>query len=579
MPSPLPARRDPPTMKRLPSVADVHAATVLLDLAPDFVAVVNRDAQLEYVSGGIRTMLGQDPSDWVRRDVSAQIHPDDLADVLDRLARALAGEELGAHEIRVAHAEGHWVAVELTSRRIDDPASLAALCEGVPTEGIVLCVRDVQERRALFERIAWQASHDSLTGTLSRAGLLDALSVVDLPGNDRAVLRVDLDRFQRVNEYFGHEVGDRYLADIGRRLRAAAAGSQVIARLGSDDFVVVVPAPDARRVADHIRVSVATPLVLDGATIATTTTIGIAYVDGRDDVLAALADAEAALVAAKGCESRLAVFDDAMRGALARRRYLETSLRRELNRPAGLFLQYQPIVTAASAQVCGYEALARWRLPDGEEVSPGEFVPIAEGSGLVRAMGQFLADMALADLGSWQRGLLHGAPDLAINVSAVELEQRRFAQDLARMCEQHAVDPRAVTIEVTESTLMRHFEEVLDRLDEVRLLGCRVAIDDFGTGYSSLSYLRDLPVDVVKIDRRFVARVGAGDPCADEIVATIVQLARVLDLDVVAEGVERPEQAEFLTAVGANRLQGFHFGRPGPGPRFIPRAAGQDGAT
>jgi diguanylate cyclase (GGDEF)-like protein/PAS domain S-box-containing protein len=550
--------------------------TELLDLSPDFVAVVNDLVELEFVSGGVRTLLGHEPQDWIGKPVLEQIHPDDLPRTLDRLTSIVAGEELGPNELRLAHANGHWVPVELLSRRLrGDDGSFR----------LVLSIRDVTERQELLRRLTWQAAHDQLTGLLSWTGLQEGFAAESTRWNDNCamVVRLDIGGFQRVNEFFGHQFGDSLLRAIAQRLEAAVDPGALVGRLGGDDFVIVSPCgrDEMHRAAEMAKI-LSGPLDLGGVVLENSITIGIARIDVADGLLVGLAEAESALHAAKRTEQSVTVFDAEMRAAGLRRRSLESALRRELvgselghgtlftptQATDRLTLHYQPVVDAVRRDVIGFEALARWEQHNGSHVPPNEFIPIAEGTGLMVPLGRHLLGVAVGHLSTWRNAaelLGRVVPGLAINVSAAQLYRGEFVEHLSKLLDEFEVPAEQIVVEVTESHVMENLDGATAALRRLRDLGCSVAIDDFGTGYSSFGYLRDLPADIIKIDRSFVEPL-ATDVRSVHIVRAIVDLSKRLGFTVVAEGVETLTQADMLTALGVDRLQGYVFGHAVPAP-------------
>jgi diguanylate cyclase (GGDEF)-like protein/PAS domain S-box-containing protein len=542
----------------------------LLDLSPDFVAVVNNSVELEYVSAGVQTMLGHDPKEWIGRNVLEQIHPDDLQRTLDRLSLVIAGDELGPNELRLLHADGRWIDVELLSRRLRGNDGSFRL---------VLSIRNVTERQELLRRLTWQAAHDQLTGLLSWSGLQDSFALVSqlAPEGRVEVIRLDIGGLQRVNEFFTHSFGDQVLKLFAERLRSFVDSSALIGRLGGDDFVVVsLIADDNQGHAKAMESAECDPFDVDGVVLTNSVTIGVAYVDVRAGLLVGMAEAESALHAAKRAERDIVVYDEAMRAEGARRRTLESALRTALSQSQapslaravsgdGITMHYQPVVDAVQRTVVGFEALARWKRADGF-VSPSEFIPIAEGTGLMIPLGRQLLRSAIGNLAQWRTNAeLTGqtVPNLAINVSAAQLHRSEFVGHLSGLLEEFAVPAQHIVLEVTESHVMENLESASASLRHLRMLGCAVAIDDFGTGYSSFGYLRDLPADLIKIDRSFVVPL-ATDVRSVHIVRAIVDLSKRLGFVVIAEGVETMTQADMLTALGVDRLQGYAFGHAVP---------------
>ena len=551
-----------PMQHRLPTDGDIAPvginALALLDMSPDFIAVIDEQARLHFASAGITRLLGHVPSDWTSQSIIAHVHPDDIGKSLERLTRVLQGEDVGPNSVRLAHADGRWIPVELVSRRITDDLGQARL---------VLSVRDIAERNDLLERLRWQASHDTLTGLLSWAGLREAFNAVSTTWECRSVVlaRLDLNGFQRINEFLGPEFADRVLSAFAERLVESAQPHALVGRLGGDDFVIVTKLEaDAIEEVFAIGASLERPYNIDGKLVNLGISVGVAVASLHDGVLIGLPEAESALHMAKRSHQRAILFTEKMRIEGNRKRRLEVELRDELDEHrAGsrqrLTLAYQPVVSATTRKIESFEALARWEPTDGLLVPPSEFVPIAEATGLIVALGRHLLRLALRTYGRWQataEQLGATMPMLSVNVSALQLQESSFVDTVAQLLAANAVPASHLTIELTESHLMEKVSVATSRLQDLRDLGCSIAIDDFGTGYSSLQYLRDLPVDIVKIDRSFVAPLGF-DTRSVGIVRAIVDLSKRLGFLVVAEGVETMSQADMLTGLGVDRLQGY----------------------
>ncbi len=437
------------------------------------------------------------------------------------------------------------------------------------SEGAVLVVRDVTERRAFQEALTYRAMHDELTGLPNRRSFLDRLDELLAravkSGKHHAVIFVDLDRFKLVNDSFGHLVGDQLLIQMSDRLLRSAPHASVIARLSGDEFVILLE--DVKDTGTVQRITEATldrlrnSYLIDGHSVQVTVSIGIAVAEPgqtRDDVmLAADAAAYAAKSAGRNC-IRIATPElvDASRVRLE----LEAQLRDAIDH-GGLSLRFQPIVDTKTQALSGVEALVRWER-DGRTVPPGEFIPLAEDSGLIVYIGRWVLNEACRVTQGWN--LAH--PDrppvmVSINLSALQLVQPGLAQEIAATLEETGLPPCQLALEITETALLSDVDVNLATLQDLRDIGVRVSVDDFGTGYSSLAYLRQLPVDVVKLDRAFIAGLGK-DPVDTQIVAAVVRLCKALDRRIVAEGVETELQRQTLSRMGCPYMQGFLIARP-----------------
>ena len=432
---------------------------------------------------------------------------------------------------------------------------------------------DVTARKLAEARIEQLATRDALTGLANRALLAErtaeAIAAAARSRSELALLAIDLDRFKLVNETLGHAAGDALLRAVAERLSNAARREDVLARLGGDDFVLLWQALKSREEAASLGARLLTilgrPFTVEGRTLAVSASIGIARypADGRD-FGELLKHADAAMYAAKDAgRATLCFYERALGDQAAERLQTANELRGALSR-SELVLYWQPVVQGRS-NVVGAEALVRWRHPERGLLGPEEFVPLAEDAGLIRAVGEWTLEHALAQAAAWSRefkGEMHGAPWFAINVSAPELAQGdAFVERLAGALKAHGVPGERIELEVTERVLMTHFAENAATLRKAGALGVRFAIDDFGTGYSSLAYLRELPIDKLKIDRLFLRELESN--AADQaIVRTIAALAHTLGIAIAAEGVESAAQLERLLAAGCEQWQGHLFSSP-----------------
>ena len=431
------------------------------------------------------------------------------------------------------------------------------------------------ERRMAVDKVHSLSYYDALTGLPNRRLLVDRLHrSVDhsvQAGTHGAVLFVDLDEFNVLNDTSGHQVGDQLLMAVGQRILAVMHGDDTVSRTGSDEFVVVansLPAdPDqallkARDIARRIQATIAQPLILNGQPVASSASIGISLFSARtSDVDALLRQADASLFQAKRSgRAQIHFFDPGMQAALEERVQMERWLQRAL--PDQLRLHYQMQVDASGA-ILGAEALVRWEHPERGMISPAQFIPLAEQTGRIVEIGRWVLDTACRQLKAWDGHPATRALQLAVNVSAKEFRQPDFVDEVLRIVRASGAEPTRLKLELTESVLLQDIEGVIGKMKELKAAGIRFALDDFGTGFSSLSYLRQLPLDQLKIDQSFV-RDELEDPNDATIVGTIIALGQSLGLDVIAEGVETAEQRDFLAARGCHQYQGYFFGRPVP---------------
>nr|WP_294847135.1 EAL domain-containing protein [uncultured Sphingomonas sp.] len=408
------------------------------------------------------------------------------------------------------------------------------------------------------------AAHDPLTGLPNRSGLDGAFAAIagtDLPqGRSFAVLLIDLDQFKAVNDSLGHQAGDELIGVVAHRISQNRRPKDFLARFGGDEFVFILSGADSREAAEMAQQlidDIAQPIALMVGRVFVGASIGITMVSNSNvDAQEALRRADLALYDAKDAgRNRHSFFDMLMDNQVRNRQELQIKLHDALQHDQ-LCLHYQPQVDSRG-QVIGIEALARWVLPDLGTVEPSAFVQVAEETGLIEELGTFTIRRAFSESRLWP-----GLP-VAINVSAMQLRARDFATQMRTLIDKHGVDPAQFELEITERILLGDDAQTLETLKELRAIGFRIALDDFGTGYSSLGYLHRYPIDKVKIDRSFVARLDR-DPQAEAVVVAIVQLAKAFGLAVVAEGVETDAQRHCLNVAGCSDVQGYLTGRPMP---------------
>jgi len=428
---------------------------------------------------------------------------------------------------------------------------------------------DVTARKLAEARIEQLATRDALTGLAHRALLAErtgeAIAAAARAHSELALLTIDLDRFKLVNEALGHAAGDALLRAVAERLANALRREDVLARLGGDDFALLWNGLKSREEAAALGARVlailSRPFTVEGRTLAVSASIGIAlYPHHGRDFAELLRHAESAMYAAKeGGRGTLRFFERSLDAQAAERLQVANDLRTAITR-SELLLHWQPVVQGRS-RVVGAEALVRWRHPERGLLGPDEFVPLAEEAGLIRAVGEWTLERALAQAAAWAREL-PGAPWFAVNVSAAELAQGdAFVERIRSALAAHALAGARLELEVTERVLMSNLQENARTLAKIGALGVRFAIDDFGTGYSSLAYLRELPIDKLKIDRLFLAQLESNAAC-QAIVRTIAELARSLGIAVAAEGVESAAQLERLLALGCEQWQGHFYSVP-----------------
>jgi diguanylate cyclase (GGDEF)-like protein/PAS domain S-box-containing protein len=431
--------------------------------------------------------------------------------------------------------------------------------------------RDISERKAFEHRLEHEATHDPLTGLPNRTLLLDRLSVA-LARADRhdtavAVLFLDLDRFKVVNDSLGHGVGDQLLVAAAERLSETLRPGDTVARFGGDEFVILCEdlegRDDADLIAARVAATIAEPFQFADTEVFVTCSTGISYAEHTDvEAESMVRDADAAMYQAKAKgRAQWAVFDRRMREQAVDRLDVENALRHALDRHE-LRVAYQPEISLTTGSIIGVEALVRWEHPQRGLLAPGEFIGVAEETGLIVPIGTWILDRSCRQVQRWQAAHPHLPPlTAAVNISGRQLAHSDLVADVARVLADTGIEPGCVVLEITESVLMEDVEASRAALDDLKALGVRIVVDDFGTGYSSLAYLRRFPVDMLKIDQSFIAGLGE-DPSDTAIVAAVVSLAHTLGLEAVAEGVETEEQLAELRRLGCDHAQGYLMARP-----------------
>lgn len=430
---------------------------------------------------------------------------------------------------------------------------------------------EVAEREQAEERVMHLANHDALTGLPNRRLLIDrlgqALALAHRENHQVAVLFMDLDRFKTINDSLGHMTGDALLQNVARRLSETLREGDTVSRLGGDEFVVVLPSLDQPKAAEKVALklvdALAPPIDLGGQELRVSASIGISlFPEDGCDTETLLRNADSAMYHAKDMgRNNYQFFMEQMNVAAAERLRLENDLHRALERQE-FELHFQPRVSVANGLACGIEALIRWRHPERGLVLPGHFIPVAEDTGLIVPIGEWVINEACRQGTAWCAAGLPQIP-VAVNLSPRQFRQSNLVDTVARAIERHGWPCNLLELEITEGVLMQQTSDTLKTLEALNRLGVGLAIDDFGTGYSSLSYLKRFPVDFLKIDQSFVRDIAV-DPDDATIVTAIIGLAHSLGLTVVAEGVENASQLDFIREAGCDEAQGYHIGRPMP---------------
>lgn len=531
------------------------------DQAAIGMAVVAADGSWLQINDSLCTLLGYSEQELRGMSFQQVTHPDDLKRVQPYIDRVLEGQILGhQQEKRYIHKQGHavWVTWNVSSLG-------AAKGE---TKKLFFQVQNISDRKAAEERLR----QDMLTGLPNRGRFNDTLKlrasrVDNNKGKPFAVLFLDVDRFKLVNDSLGHSSGDQLLRQIADRITACMRHGDVVGRVGGDEFAVllddVTGEEEACSVAGRIQQELSMSFNLFGQEVYASVSIGITLSsDYFEQVTDMLRDAETAMHEAKSLgKARYEVFGRAMHGHVKSLLKMETDLRHATDRNE-FFVQYQPVVALNGNKLIGFEALARWQHPEFGVISPLDFIPVAEETGQILAIGQIVLREACRQAREWQQKVLTTPPlFVSVNLSVKQFTQPDLLDNISALLAEFDLAPGCLKLEITESVFTQNVEAAVELLKQLRDLGVQLSIDDFGTGYSSLSYLHRFPINTLKIDRSFVTQMSENVENV-EIVRTIVMLAQNLGMDVVAEGVETKEQLSLLRGLGCENGQGFLFSRP-----------------
>ncbi len=521
-----------------------------------------------YISPSIERVLGYTQEHWIEDGGlwDRMLHPEDADRVVMAEAECERSGESLVQEYRISRADGSviWIRDEMTVVRGEDGT------EEPLFYGVFLDVTDRKRMEAELERLAL---YDSLTGLPNRALFNDRLlHAIERRGRRQAtaVYFLDVDRFKRINDSLGHTAGDEVLREVAARIQRTLRPEDTVARFGGDEFTVLCESVggvlEAVGVADRLQREIAAPVRAGGAELRLSASIGVALAEPGEEVTPSrlVEDADAAMYRAKERGgNRTELFDMAMRERAVEALSVEQELQRALDN-GELRLLYQPLVNLDSGDMVGAEALMRWEHPTRGLLTPDKFLAVAEESGLIVQLGEWAVGEACRRLRDWERRNGVSTPfGFAVNVSARELTHPDVVTTILNAVRRSALDPSRLTIEVTESAAMADRDSGFRALRELNEAGVRIAIDDFGTGYASLDHLREMPADILKIDRSFVAGMSANSPDSARVAAAVA-MGRALEMEVVAEGIETSEQVADLRELGCALGQGFLFARPLP---------------
>jgi diguanylate cyclase (GGDEF)-like protein/PAS domain S-box-containing protein len=552
------------------AVAEARRFISLMEGSSDLVTVFDRDARVTFQSASIEHVLGWSVRDVVGHDFHEFLDPQDIEgfDALLASAEAHPGFRQSV-EWRLRKADGGLLSVEaIVASRFEDP----------DIRGMLVNVRDISERVVLEDAMRHRAFHDSLTGLGNRILFEDrlehALDRSARSGGTVCVLLADLDDFKDVNDTLGHASGDQVLLQAAQRLASCVRSEDTLARVGGDAFAILVEETDGHEgalVAERIVSALSASIPLDGGEFFVHASIGIATgsragrsedISGPTLVGQMLVEADLAMHEAKlQARGRFRFYTPAMQEGIVERMSMRSDLERGLTR-GEFVLHYQPIVSIASGAVIGAEALVRWQHPQRGLVPPLSFIPLAEQTGMIIELGRWVLRSACAEAATWPEPIDGGTvPYVSVNVAGSQLQQPGFVVEVLGILESSGLDASRLVLEMTESALIEDSDHNTEKLRQLQQIGVSLAIDDFGTGYSSLSYLRHFSMDILKIDKSFVDRLGH-DPMDSALVAAMVGLGSSLGMQVIAEGIEDRGQLEDLRALNCDLGQGYLFSKP-----------------
>lgn len=533
--------------------------------APIGIALVAPSGDWMKVNRALSTILGYSEEEFLATNFQSMMFQDDLGATLIKMHELLSGKIVNCQlEQRYVHKNGQtvwasWSVSAANDTKADQP-------------NLIFQIQDITDRKVAEDKLQYEATHDALTGLPNRAMFMNKLAAAlaksrQYPGYKVSVLFIDLDRFKYVNDSLGHLIGDRLLIEISGRLRDCMRPSDMVARLGGDEFTILVEGrfelKEVTMIAERIQEKFTVPFDLNGHEVYSSASIGILQASEKhltpEDMMR---DADTAMYQAKRAgKARHAIFDEDMHEAVKETLQLETDLRRAVEKE-DFTVNYQPIYSLATGEVEGFEALARWNHPTLGNIPSWKFIPLAEEIGLIDTLGSQVIRKACRQIGAIQRRIGSDTPlSLSVNLSCKQFAQSNLVNKIKQILEETDFSPKLFKVEITESVFFEHQERAIEMLNELCSLGIEIHIDDFGTGYSNLSYLVRLPVSTLKVDRSFISQIGS-DSGNNEIVQTIVMLARNLNMKVIAEGVETEAQLEKVKELDCEGAQGYLFAKP-----------------
>ncbi len=531
----------------------------------DVLIILSRTGSIRYVSPPVEGIWGRTATSLQGADAWDVIHPEDRVRARNLFDQSVTNPGVNlTMEVRVEYGDGSWHPCEAIAHNLLDDPSI---------QGVVLTYHDITERQRFEQKLTELAFHDVLSKLPNRAlfmtRLEQALTQTQRPNHHVAVLFLDLDNFKVINDSLGHQAGDALLLAVAERLQACVRPTDTVARLGGDEFTILLEDTDdltrATAAAERIQGELRKPFVIEGRDIFTGASIGIAFSSGTDECAdGLLRNADLAMYQAKGSgKGHYAVFDHSLTARAPARLERENDVRRGLE--GGEFeLVYQPVIDVATGRTVEVEALIRWQHPTRGLVLPGEFIPLAEETGLILPMGRWVLQEACRQAFSWHQYAPHDTPlIMAVNLSARQFGDPQLIMMIEETLRTTGLDAGCLKLEITESMMMQDSDQASATLGAIKALGVKLAIDDFGTGYCSLTYLQRFPVDTLKIDRSFITGLGH-NPKDTAIVEAIIAFAKALKLTVTAEGIETVDQLTQMRILQCEQGQGYYFSKPLP---------------
>jgi len=556
------ANREHAELSKLQAISESEQRfSSLIKNSSDLVIVVNDEARVTFVTPSIEHLLGISVEALPGKLLIEIAHPADVYDVR-HFCRDLSEDPTlnGPVEWRLRSHDGDWTYVEVIGTNLlHDPT----------VRGLVLNARDITERKRLEDELKHLAFTDTLTLLANRNLFNEQLGIALARANGRepypTLIFADLDNFKKINDSLGHEAGDKLLAIAARRLIRATRSGDTVARLGGDEFALLVTGDTSdayiQGLAARLVEALSAPYDIDGRQLVLSASLGVARADRGVTAQELMRNADLAMYRAKARGKRcFEIFEPGMYASVMQTVDLEMEMSSALDRRE--FVPYfQPIVDLKTSEIVGFEALARWQHPLRGLLAPGTFIQIAEDSGLIERVGRTMLEQACRHTIEWLQTVRpERLQHIAINISGRQIEHTDLVGEVRQVIEALRIPPHVLVLEITESVLMQNVTAAIDQLTRLKQLGVRIALDDFGTGYSSLSHVHRFPIDILKIDRSFIDALKKND--GSELVRAIISLANALDLDVVAEGIEKIEQLAHLQRLGCAYGQGYYFGKP-----------------